>query len=197
MKYVLINENPAQMKLIQICFLPLVAILGIASCESDDPKPVNEEELITTVIMTFQPSAGGTPVLQSFRDADGPGGEAPVVTTQDLAVSTVYSVTVDLLNESVTPAESISDEVRDEAVDHQLFFVISGLDLSFTYNDEDTNGHPVGLGSTCVTGAASNGTITVVLRHQPDKDAPGVSAGDITNAGGETDVEVTFELAVE
>ena len=41
-----------------------------------------------------------------------------------------------------------------------------------------------------------NGTITVILRHEPDKDASGVSNGDITNAGGETDIEVVFNVEV-
>ena len=46
-------------------------------------------------------------------------------------------------------------------------------------------------------GAASNGTVVVTLRHQPDKTASGVSSGDITYAGGETDIEVSFPLVIE
>jgi len=37
----------------------------------------------------------------------------------------------------------------------------------------------------------------VTLRHQPDKGAIGVSDGDITNAGGETDIEVLFDVIIE
>ena len=37
----------------------------------------------------------------------------------------------------------------------------------------------------------------MTLRHEPAKDASGVAAGDITNAGGETDIEVTFDVTVE
>ena len=37
-----------------------------------------------------------------------------------------------------------------------------------------------------------HGQFTVTLRHEPDKSAQGVSAGDITNAGGETDIEVSL-----
>ena len=69
--------------------------------------------------------------------------------------------------------------------------------MAVTYADADGNGRPVGLTSIWTVGAASNGTITVTLRHEPDKGAAGVSAGDITNAGGETDIEVTFPLVID
>lgn len=43
----------------------------------------------------------------------------------------------------------------------------------------------------------AGGDLKIVLLHEPNKDAEGVSAGDITNAGGDTDVEVTFALGLE
>ncbi|HBK71516.1 MAG TPA: type 1 periplasmic binding fold superfamily protein, partial [Flavobacteriaceae bacterium] len=36
-----------------------------------------------------------------------------------------------------------------------------------------------------------------ILRHEPNKSASGVSDGDITNAGGETDIEVIFNITVQ
>ncbi|MCB0763865.1 MAG: type 1 periplasmic binding fold superfamily protein, partial [Flavobacteriales bacterium] len=65
------------------------------------------------------------------------------------------------------------------------------------YDDMDANMLPIGLESMWTIGAASNGTVIVTLRHEPDKTATGVSSGDITNAGGETDIEVTFPLVIE
>jgi len=53
------------------------------------------------------------------------------------------------------------------------------------------------LANTLTTDAAGSGTITVILRHEPDKGASGVNDGDITNAGGETDIEVTFDVTVQ
>jgi hypothetical protein len=41
------------------------------------------------------------------------------------------------------------------------------------------------------------GSLEIVLRHQPDKDASGVDQGEIENAGGETDVQVEFPLSIE
>ena len=46
------------------------------------------------------------------------------------------------------------------------------------------------------TNAAGSGELQVVLRHEPDKFGANVSAGDITNAGGETDIEVMIPYVV-
>ncbi len=56
----------------------------------------------------------------------------------------------------------------------------------------DGNGNPVGLTFNLTTGDATTGSVTIILRHEPMKDASGVSDGDITNAGGETDISVTI-----
>jgi len=39
--------------------------------------------------------------------------------------------------------------------------------------------------------------VTITLRHEPAKDATGVSDGDITNAGGETDISVNFPVEIQ
>jgi hypothetical protein len=56
------------------------------------------------------------------RDLDGDGPNAPVVTVSgDLLVNTTYTGSVSFLNESITPADDIT-EVKEEGVEHQLFF---------------------------------------------------------------------------
>jgi hypothetical protein len=90
----------------------------------------------------------------------------------------------------------LTAEVFDEAEEHQFFFSASG-NSSFAYVDQDNNGFPVGLAFELVTGEAGSEILSVTLRHQPDKGASGVSDGDITNAGGETDIEVLFDVIIE
>ncbi|MEZ4740725.1 MAG: type 1 periplasmic binding fold superfamily protein [Flavobacteriales bacterium] len=131
-----------------------------------------------------------------FTDVDGAGGNAPVYLIDSLDASTSYIVETILLNETTTPVDTISNEVRDEGTAHQFFYTVSGLDLSVAYGDTDANGRPIGLLTTMSSGTAGSGTLLVTLRHEPDKSAAGVAAGDITNAGGETDVEVSFPLVV-
>jgi hypothetical protein len=102
-----------------------------------------------------------------------------------------------LLNELENPVGDITEEVEEEAADHQFFFQTSVSGINIAYADMDTNGNPIGLSTTLTTNETASGTITVTLRHEPNKDAAGVSAGDITNAGGETDIEITFNVEVQ
>ncbi|MBD3582237.1 YajG family lipoprotein [Flavobacterium selenitireducens] len=184
-------------------FLPLgmIAML-LASCSSDDNNnggPVNEEEVITTVTVQLTPQAGGTSVTLTSRDLDGDGPTAPVITVSDnLTTNTVYNGTVTLLNEIANPIENITPEVIEEALDHQFFFSGSnGIGTAAYSAPFDSNNNPIGVNFTFTTTNAANGNLTVILRHEPNKTAQGVSNGDIANAGGETDVQVTFPVVVE
>ena len=95
------------------------------------------------------------------------------------------------------PAEDITAEIDAEGVDHQFFFESTVSGLSVEYMDMDANGKPIGLATTITTIDSGSGTLNIVLRHEPNKDATGVLNGDITNAGGETDIEVTFDVTVD
>ncbi len=174
----------------------------LSSCSSDDdnlPEPVNEEEVITTLTLTLIAEDGGDNVVIAYRDLDGDGPNAPVTSISgNLSANTTYAGTVRVLNELETPAEDITDEVEEEGDEHQFFYTISSsLNASIVYDDEDVNGMPVGIAFNIVTGEPSSGNITVTLRHEPNKSAAGVSTGDITNAGGDTDVEATFNVVIE
>ena len=181
------------MKAIKLLPLSILAI-GLLSCEPNDPVDPNQEELITTLNVDLE--ANGTTYTLSYQDLDGDGGNAPIITLDSLSANTTYSGSITLFNESSTPTEEITPEVFDEANDHQFFFSSSGTS-SFNYADQDDNGNPLGLSFEVTTGNAANETFTFVLRHEPDKSAAGVSSGDITNAGGETDIEVSFNVIIE
>lgn len=174
--------------------------LFFVACKKDDPKePVipNEEEVITTLNFTLTPVGGGTPVEFKFKDLDGDGGNPPEISVGKLDTNTQYTGSVELLNELETPADDITIEVREEAEEHQFFFQSTASGLSVAYDDLDADGKPIGLTTTITTQGASTGTLTITLKHEPVKDASGVSMGDITNAGGETDIEVTFDVGIE
>ncbi|MFD1014899.1 type 1 periplasmic binding fold superfamily protein [Winogradskyella rapida] len=188
------------MKTIKYLFLSVLSLSALVSCSSDDdtPEVVNEEELITTVRLELTPATGEVVVFQS-QDLDGDGPDAPIYTMEgDLVANTDYVGAVQFLNELENPAEDITLEVLEEGDDHQVFYTFtSATDSSFTYNDVDSDGNPIGVSTLFNSGAASTGnTLVVTLRHEPSKSADGVSAGDITNAGGATDAEVTFTYDV-
>lgn len=169
----------------------------LTACEKDEPAILNEEELITTVTYTLTPVSGGQSVVLSFKDLDGDGGVAPIITGGNLSANETYSGSLDLLNEAESPVVSITEEIQEEDEDHQFFYVSNIAGLSISYDDEDSNGAPVGLMSLLATGNAGSGTLSIILRHEPDKNASGVSDGDLQNAGGETDIEISFPINVE
>lgn len=171
----------------------LVGLTLFTSCKKEDPVIPNEEEVITTLTYTLTPVSGGDPVILQFRDLDGDGGNAPVYTTDALAANTTYSGTLELLNETVNPVDNTTDEIREESDQHQFFFLADGPNIQVNYDDVDANGNPVGLESTAITGAASTGTFTVILRHQPNKP----NDGTLDDAGGETDIQVTFDVTIQ
>jgi hypothetical protein len=57
--------------------------------------------------------------------------------------------------------------------------------LSVVYADTDSNGDPIGLLNTVTTNTAAAGTLTVILKHQPDMK-------DGSSPTGETDIELSF-----
>ena len=175
-------------------------LLFFSGCKKDEPlDPVipNEEELITTFKYTLNPIGGGENIILTFKDLDGDGGNPPTISKGKLDTNTTYSGSVELLNELENPVGNITEEVREESNDHQLFYQSTISELEVSYNDNDLNNNPIGLVTQVKTKAAGSGNITITLRHKPNKSGNGVQSGDITNAGGETDIVVTFELDVQ
>ncbi|MCC6582596.1 MAG: type 1 periplasmic binding fold superfamily protein [Chitinophagales bacterium] len=176
----------------------ILATLFFAGCKKDPVTPPNEEELITTMILSLQKQ--GSPSVQNFvfNDPDGTGGISATIDSIIIEKAAVYSAKITLLNSQSTPVDSISNEVLEEGTDHQFFYLSTPSNVlsSFTYDGEnDTNGNPIGLDFSFATwNAGGSGNLKITLRHQPDKNAVGVSSGDIANANGETDIEVEFPV---
>lgn len=184
------------MKKINYYMLTIVIVLMVNCTNDFNPQPVNEEEVISTVRMTLTPGVPGDVIVLESRDLDGIGPNDPVVTVSgNLLENTEYVGQMTILNETVNPEENITEEIIEEANEHQFFFT-STNGLIFEYTDEDDFGFPIGVSFKLMTGSLGNGIITVVLRHEPQKDANGVNEGQIENAGGETDLQVSFEVEV-
>jgi hypothetical protein len=179
-----------------IPLLSIIALLFMTSCTDDDAVTIiNEEELITTVELELTNSADATNVvLFKSVDIDGEGPDNPVITiTGTVNANSTYQGAVRFLNESIAPSEDITEEVIEEGDEHEVFYSSSLADFSITKIDLDANGNPLGVITTLQTGAIGTGTLTVVLRHEPTKPNDNTLIG----AGGETDVQVSFTLAVE
>jgi len=189
--------------------------LLFAACSDDeDGGAVNENEVITTVSLTFAPAGGGSSITAAFDDPDGDGGAAPTVDPIALTAGTTYAVTVRFLNKLETPPGEITDEVRDESDQHQVFFTGTAVNgpatnaptapLTHSYADTDAADLPIGLSNTIVA-AAGTGSLIVTLRHMPPVNgtaakvaglAGRVKTGGIEALPGDTDAQVTFAVTV-
>ncbi|MEH6679248.1 MAG: type 1 periplasmic binding fold superfamily protein [Sediminicola sp.] len=183
----------------KVKFLVYVSIMGLVltACSNDDDAPeiVNEEEVITTLTVTLVPEGGGESIILQTQDLDGEGPNAPVVTVSgNLMEGTEYNGSLVVLNETESPAENITEEVEEEADEHQFLFTVGGnLDVTTTYTSFDGNDDPLGTSFDLTANSASSGTLTVTLRHEPKKP----NDGTLADAGGETDISATFSLIVE
>ena len=228
------------MKKLAHVLAPLLAVsltLFTGCGDSDDPgdnddteeegEEENEEEVITTLTLTFTPEDGGEEVVVEFNDEDGDGPDEPTIDDITLAADTTYSVEVEFTNGLENPPEDITEEVADEAEEHQVFIFgesvtgpASDVDeedalVMHSYADSESDYGPnaegddlaVGLVNTVTTVDTGNGgEFTVVLRHLPPESGEAVKEEDladdvasdgINSIAGDTDVEATFVLNVE
>jgi hypothetical protein len=174
--------------LFAICAL----FLFFTACETEDPEIINEEEVITTLIYTLTDANGNAKVLK-FVDIDGDGAGAAVITADTLDANTAYTGSIQLLNESETPAEDITAELESEKDDHLFFFNTTAAGITIATTDVDSNNEAVGLKSTLTTTTAGNNTIEITLKHEPTNKI----ANDLANVGGSTDIEVKFNVVIK
>jgi len=189
------------MKTIKLLSLSLLAMLVFSACSDDDdaPQVINEEEVITTLNLFLTPEGGGEDITFIYRDLDGDGSN-PEISSPALSANTTYTGRVEFLNELEDPAEDITIEVLEEAEEHQVFYIVeNSLKATPTYTGAlDKDGNPVGVEFSLETDDASQGNFTVILIHEGDKNAPGASEGNLSpEVGGETDIEVNFDVTIE
>ncbi|MEZ4740829.1 MAG: hypothetical protein R2818_16065, partial [Flavobacteriales bacterium] len=105
--------EPAQMKIDRrIAWMLSLLVFTSVSCKKDKDDevvpiaPVNEEEVITTVILKFIHDSDGVERELRFTDVDGAGGNAPVYLIDSLDASASYTVETILLNETTTPVDT-------------------------------------------------------------------------------------------
>jgi hypothetical protein len=175
-------------------FTMLFVTITFTSCDNDS-RPVIENELITTVITTLR--NGDQTITLTFRDLDADGPNEPVVSVLgNLLANTTYTGEVEIIDETKDPDKDVTEEILEKDLEHQLFFQVPSALATVQYADTDSQGKPIGLAFNLTTGSAGSGNLIVTLRHEPNKSAEGVSMGNIANAGGSTDVEVTYPIVV-
>ncbi|MBL7817207.1 MAG: hypothetical protein JNL70_19445 [Saprospiraceae bacterium] len=171
------------MKSLNIAFiLFLTTIFAFSACQKED---VTEEENINVVKMKV-----GS-LSFAWSDTDGDGGAAPKIDTIRLTTSTTSDFSVVFEDGSVSPAKDLTTEIVAESNDHLLVFTPTGANLTFSSLSKDGNGKDFGQTGKIAVGAASTGSLQIILLHQPNK-----SATDPSKTGTQDRV-VTFPVVVK
>lgn len=189
-------------------FVPALLLLLAACTDTTQPEDGDEGELITTVVLTLTPTSGGEAITATWADPEADGD--PEVDAILLADAEDYALSVAFLDELADPAVDITEEISDEAEEHQVFFTGDAVEtdgiLGHAYDDSDANGLPLGLVNTLETIAVGSGTLTVTLQHLPPEGdvvvkvaglEDQVASGGVGAIGGDTDVQVSFAVTVE
>lgn len=162
-------------------FISAIILLGFSSCIKDEEQ---EEENINVLKIKI----GTTTFVWS--DTDGAGGTAPKIDTIKLTPNSSLSSEVLVQDGSVSPAKDFTTEVITESDEH-LFIYKTSSNISVTDLSKDKSGKAFGQTATVKTTTAGAGTLNIVLKHLPNKDASDPSAT------GETDIDVTFPVVIK
>ena len=150
MKNTIKNNKINHFNFLAVAAVTLFSAITFSACNNKE----DEGELITTVKLSLS-VASGTPMVHTWQDLDGPGGNAPTLPdTIKLGVITPggnpYTATLEFWNEQNGTKEDITLEVKNEAHDHFVCYEISSLSLppaglSISATDKDKNNLPIGL----------------------------------------------------
>ena len=175
-------------------------ILLLAACGTKDPHDHDHDhdhELITSVVLDMTDQDGNE---YSFAWDETTGDDLPDV---EIPANSSLTVAVSFLNTEEDPPEDITLEIEDEADEHQVFWM-SDL-ATYTYDDADADGLPLGLWGTIDTTDAGEGELEVTLRHLPLQDGESqkfegmedvVESEGFASIGGDNDVQLAFPLVV-
>jgi hypothetical protein len=177
------------MKLKNLFYALLLTSITIVACHDDHD---HEQENINTVRLVIRDVvSSGLGTTYAWTDPDGAGGNAPRIDSIRLDSNKTYTVEARFLDASTTVEKDYTDEIKAENTAHLVVWTINGANVTVSNKSTDSNGKDFAQTANLTTTRRSNGTLNVILKHNPDKNA--------TNPAltGETDVEVTFPLVVK
>jgi hypothetical protein len=176
----------------KVCFLIGLSVVLMA-CERN-LQVINDD--ITSLIYTLTSEDESDIVTLVYEDIDGLGGMPPNIIVDTLNMNTFYRGNIRIFDEGFSPPKDVTYLINDIPEDYQFFYLTADSTASTTYTDLDYYGYPVGLTTNFVT-ATSDGNLRIILRKDPDKSSLGVSDGDVTNAVGRTELEISFPIYVK
>jgi hypothetical protein len=195
--------NFKTMKTIKFFAMAVVTVTMLASCSDDNdiPEPVEEEEAITKLTVTFTNQDDSTDtVVLTWDDAnlDEVQDANEFTVTGEFETGEVYDAELGLFNQD----EDFLDEdiLADQAgIDAHFFTYATTLGFTMSRASDDfarSDNNKLGVKTTWTANStAGTGTITIKLFHE----SPTVSddGGFGTAAGDDTDIDISFNVEIQ
>jgi hypothetical protein len=165
-------------------------LFAMLSCSKDHVHASDHDTI--TVFKYILTAPDGSQSSFTFEDYDGEGGIAVLKTLSILKANTNYTGRIEVYTGDSGKLTQITDEIKSEGVDHEFFYQFNTTGApTVSKTDVDVNNNPLGINTTFKTSSTGVFPLTIILRHKPTK--PNTS---LQTAGGDTDVEVVFEMNV-
>lgn len=190
-----VKNQPNMKKYLPILFVALL----FTSCKKDEEiEPTDDNELITRVELKFTDIAANTSLTYTFQDKDGDPKTAPEKFDKIvLNKGVTYTVSVGVYDDTKSPVADITEEIAEESDVHLFVYKTTPAALlTTTILDKDKNGLPIGLSASVLTqSTAGTGKLNLLLKHQPELNGVKVKTGQ--EAGGSTDIDLSFDVEVK
>lgn len=158
-----------------------------------NPNPNAENELITTVELVCKDSTGSS-FRGRWKDLTPSDEAGRVRDTLFLTAHQSYTGEIQFLDETKSPPDDLTEEVKKEANDHLVVYEVKSplmpAQLSISRTDKDSRNLEVGLKTTIQTGGKGKGELRIILKHQPGEK-------DGTPNPGETDVDILIPVVIQ
>jgi hypothetical protein len=167
------------------------------ACKKEEVIPTDDNELITTVDLIFTDTNKKVSTF-SFQDKDGDAKTLPEKFDKiTLDKNVIYTMDIKVYDETKSPKEDITEQIKLESDVHLFVFKIDPASLfPLKAIDKDKNGLPIGLLSSGITqNAVGTGKLNLVLKHQPPINGKLVKTGN--EAGGSSDIDLIFDLFIK
>lgn len=162
------------------------------SCSREDAHDDHDDnEAITTVQLTFTSTSNAVDEkVYTWKD-----GSSQLV---ELSKNQEYNLSIDYLNESGISPKKLTSEIEGESDAHLVIIKTTPTDLmGITTLDKDSKGRKLGLKNKVkLKNSAVNGSIRVILKHQPPVNGKELKDG-IDETLGSTDSDVSFSVTVK
>lgn len=197
------------MSIYKIIYFILILIFWLGCTAKDDeqiPKDEDkiQQEFITTVNLTFVEIGNpSNSIYVKWNNPEGFGSEGLSViqpSTVELKSQKRYLLNIELLDDSdPNDVVEVNKLIKESGPDHQLFFtgeLVENHNLAITYDDEDTDGNPLGLETEALPLNPDSGSLIITLLHGLNKNTEAAKNGILEGTEGEVDLQLELNIII-